>query len=140
MNLIAPPSVSGKRQKSTSTSKSYLADALQAKLKQLVYTEDGRQIPVAQLMAERLCNIATAAESNADAIQAQKLIYERVLGKAAVQKEEDTRAIPKVVFTLTEDGLDKVNKSAEQIIKESEVEDDGDGLIVAEVEGRTFVG
>lgn len=139
--IIAPPDKAEKTKQPTKTSKSFLADALQAKLKQLTWTEDGRQIPVAQLMAERLCNIATSAESNTDAIQAQKLIYERVLGKAAVMKEEDTRSIPKVVFTLTEDTLDKVNKSPEQLIKDAEIEDeDGSGLIVAQVDGRTFVG
>ena len=138
--IVPAPMKAEKTQKPTQTSKSFLADALQAKLKQLVYTDDGRQISVAQMMAERLTNIAMYAESNADSVSASKLIYERVLGKAAVMKEEDTRTIPKVVFTLSEDGLDKVNKSAEQIIKEAEIDDNGEALIVAEVEGRTFVG
>lgn len=138
--IIAPPDKAEKTKQPAKTSKSFLADALQAKLKQLTWTEDGRQIPVAQLMAERLCNIATSAESNADAIQAQKLIYERVLGKAAVMKEEDTRSIPKVVFTLSEDTLDKVNQSPEQLVKDAEIEDDGSGLIIANIDGRVFAG
>lgn len=139
MGISSPP-IKTDRNKGVKESKSFIADALQAKLRQVVLTDDGKQMTVGQLMAERLTNIAVYAESNTDAIAAQKLIYERVLGKAAVMKEEEKRVMPKVVFTLSEDGLDKVNKSAEQIIKEAEIEDDGEGLIVAEIDGRTFVG
>lgn len=131
----------GKKEKEVKANKAFLGEALEAKMRQMHYADDGRQMTIAQLMAERLANIAVYAESNTDAIAASKLIYERVMGKAAVMKQEETRQMPKVIFSLTEDGLEKVNRSAAEIIQRAEIEDeDGEGLVVAEIDGRTFVG
>lgn len=135
-NIIAPVSkTTGK------TGKSFLSDALQAKTKELVNGESG-MMSAAQAMAERLVNIAIYAESNADAISAQKLIYDRLQGKAAVIKDDETKPMPKVVFSLTQDGLDKVNESRDKkILDIAEAEDDGSGLIIAETDdGKIFVG
>lgn len=140
-NIIAPPVKSGNKTRELKENKSFLADALSSKLRELTYSDDGRQMTVAQAMAERLTNIAVYAESNTDVVAAQKLIYERVMGKAAVAKVDETKPMPKVVFTLTEEGLDKVNESRDKtLIDVSEVEDDGSGLIIAEMDGKTYVG
>lgn len=140
-NIIAPPIKSGDKIREVKKSKTVLSEALSSKMNELIYTDDGRQITVAQAMAERLTNIALMAESNTDAIAAQKLIFERVQGKAAVVKVDETKPMPKVVFSLTEDGLGKVNDSrTKSIIDASEVEDDGSGIIVAEIDGKSYVG
>lgn len=141
MAIKEPPAKFGNKEKEVKANKSFLGDALEAKMRQMHYADDGRQLTVAQMIAERLANIAVYAESNTDAVAASKLIYDRVLGRAAVAKQEETRQMPKVVFSLTEEGLEKVNRSAAEIIQEAEIEDeDGEGLVVAEIDGRTFVG
>lgn len=140
-NVIAPPIKSGNKNRDVKENKGFLTDALVSKSREIVFTDDGRQITAAQAMAERLMNIAIYAESNADAISAQKLIYERTVGKAAVVKVEENKPMPKVIFSLTEEGLEKVNDSrTKQIIDVSEAEDDGSGLIVAEIDGKAYVG
>lgn len=90
MSTIAPPTKSGNTNRPVKVSKNFLSDALQSKTRQLVNGEAG-VVTAAQAMAERLVNIAIYAESNQDAIAAQKLIYDRLQGKAAVIKEDDTR-------------------------------------------------
>ena len=143
MGIIAPPSQGelGKtKQREAKLSKSFLSDALASKTRQLVDTEFGA-ITAAQAMAERLVNIAIYAESNADAISAQKLIYDRLQGKAAVVKDDETRPMPKVVFSLTQEGLDKVNDSrSSNILDIADVEDDGSGLVQIEIDNKTYVG
>lgn len=138
--MIDAPIRSGDKNRPVKVSKSFLSDALQSKTRQLVNGTDG-VVTAAQAMAERLVNIAIYAESNADAISAQKLIYDRLQGKAAVVKEDETKPMPKVVFSLTQDGLDKVNESSDKkIIDIADVEDDGSGLVIAKMDGTTYVG
>lgn len=142
MGITAPPSTSGNKNREVKQSKSFLSDALASVSRRLVSTEHGQMV-AAQAMAERLIDIAIYAENNTDAIAAQKLIYDRLQGKAAVIKQDDTRPMPKVVFALTEEGLDKVNESrTSQILDVADVEDDGSGLIIAEDPdtGKVFVG
>ena len=140
-NIIAPPVSSGHKNRELKENKTALSDALSSNLRKLVYTDDNRQIAIAQAMAERPTNIAVYAESNTDAIAAQKLIYERVQGKAAVVKVDESKPMPKVIFSLTEESLDKVNDSrTKTLIDISEAEDDGSGLIVAEIDGKAYVG
>ena len=140
MGYITPPPTSGDIKTGVKVNKTLLSDALQAKTKQLINGENGL-ITVAQAMAERLVNIAVFAESNTDAIAAQKLIYDRLQGKAVAVKDDETKPMPKVVFSLTQDGLDKVNESRDKEIKEiSDIEDDGSGLVIAEMDNKIFVG
>lgn len=140
MGIVAPPVKTGEKNRNVKPCKSFLSDALQAKTRQLVNGESG-VITAAQAMAERLVNIAIYAKSNTDAIAAQKLIYDRLQGKAAVIKEDDTRPMPKVVFELTQEGLDKVNESRDaKLLEIADVEDDGEGLIIAEMDGTHYVG
>lgn len=139
MSIIAPPATAGEVKK-TSNLKTYLTDALQSKTQALVKGENGL-VTAAQAMAERLVNIAIYAEANSDAISAQKLIYDRLQGKASVVKEDETKPMPKVVFSLTQDGLDKVNDSrTKKILDIADVEDDGSGLVIAEIDNKTYVG
>lgn len=141
MAIKAPPMNTGKQARDVKPNKSFLSEALSAKTRELVQTEDGRYITVGQMMAERLANIAMFASSNTDAIAAQKLIYERLQGKAAVAKDEDVKPMPKVVFTLTSDGLDKVNEAKDKtIIEAADVEDNGEAPIIAEIDGKFYVG
>ena len=140
MGYITPPPTSGDIKTGVKVNKTLLSDALQAKTKQLINGENGL-ITVAQAMAERLVNIAVFAESNTDAIAAQKLIYDRLQGKAVAVKDDETKPMPKVVFSLTQDGLDKVNESRDKEIKEfADIEDDGSGLVIAEMDNKIFVG
>lgn len=140
-NIIAPPIKSSDKNRPIKNSKTLLTDALVSKTQEYVTTETGDQITVAQAIANRLSAIAMFAESNTDAISAAKLIYDRVQGKASVAKSEDIKPMPKVIFALTEEGLGKVNDARDaQIIETAEIEDDGSGLLVAEMDGKTFVG
>lgn len=109
MSIIAPPSAGKNRP--VKNDRQFALNVLSAKMRELVSTEDGRQMTVAQAMAERLSNIAMFAESNTDAIAASKLIYERVYGKAAVMKTDDVKPMPKVVFALNDMTLKEVNDS-----------------------------
>lgn len=111
-------------------SPSAITDALASATRKLVQTDEG-VMTAAQVLAERLVNIGMFAASNADAVSAQKLIYERLVGKAAVVKTDESKPMPKIVFNLTQDGLDKVNEAGtNNVIEASGVEDDGSGLVV----------
>ena len=136
--LIAPPQTVS-NEKPVKQNRSFLADTLSAKMREHVIDGDGNEMTVAQAMTERLANIAMFAESNSDAINAQKLIYERLYGKAAVQKDEDVKPMPKVIFTLNEEGLKKVDDSIDQVVPQLS-EEFGESVIVGEVDGKVFVG
>jgi len=135
MNVLVPD----KSKKSLSpANKTFLADSLSAKMRETIITDDGRQLTVAQAMTERLANIAMFAESNTDAIAAQKLIYERLYGKAAVQKDEDVKPMPKVIFSLNDDGIQKVENSVNQKL---EIENpDNEALVEINIDGKEYVG
>lgn len=138
--VISAPPTSGRRDREVKASKTFLSDALSSASRKLVSTEYG-QMTAAQAMAERLMNIAIYAENNTDAIAAQKLIYDRLQGKAAVIKQDESKPMPKVVFSLSEEGLEKVNNSRDsQILEIADVEDDGSGLLIAEIDGKAYVG
>lgn len=139
MGIVAPPTKSGDKNKEVKVNKSFLSDALRSRMRQLTNGENG-VVTVAQAMADRLIQIATYAESNTDAVAAQKLIYERVEGKAAVIKADESKPMPRVVFSLTQDDLDKVNDAASAVIEDLENENDGEGLIIATMDNKTFVG
>lgn len=142
MGIVAPPSSTRHKNVEVKPSKTFLSDALSSASRKLVNTEYG-QMTAAQAMAERLMNIAIYAENNTDAIAAQKLIYDRLQGKAAVIKQDESKPMPKVVFALTEEGLDKVNESrASKILEVADAEDDGSGLVIAEdpETGISYVG
>jgi len=123
--VIAPPSAGNKKEVKKDTG--FLKAALVSKLRENVRFEDGRQMNVAQAMADRLVNIGLYAESNTDCIAAQKLIYERIYGKAAVEKVEETKEIPKVIFALKDSQLEQINLAAQS---QSEDEEPDAGILV----------
>lgn len=135
MAIIAPPSIG--KDRPAKNDNQFLLKVLSAKVRELVTTEDGRQMTVAQAMAERLTNIGMFAESNADAINAQKLIYERLYGKAAVMKTDDVKPMPKVVFALNDMTLKEVNDS---VNKPSLAEENNEvGILVETDDGQEMI-
>lgn len=135
MAIIAPPSVG--KERPVSNDKQFALNVLSAKMREIVTTEDGRQMTVAQAMAERLSNIAMFAESNTDSIAAQKLIYERVYGKAAVMKTEETKPMPKVVFALNDMTLKEVDESVNKSLPPEE--SDEVGILVETDDGKEMI-
>lgn len=141
MIINPPPAKKVDKTEVSKVSKAALTDALCAATKKLVSTDEGT-MTVAQVMAERLTNIACFAASNADAVSAAKVIFERLEGKAAVAKVDEAKPMPRVVFSLTEDNMNRIEGlSAEEAIKVSEVEDDGSGIVVVTDKdtGKTWV-
>lgn len=134
--IIAPPSVKNKNRPIKTDSK-YLATSLNSTLRELVATEDGRHITKAQAISERLVGIAMFAESNADAISASKLIFDRVLGKAAVQKEADTKEMPKVVIALKDDDLKSITDKAN--VPQQEIPEEEPVVLVGTEDGKEFL-
>ena len=137
MSIVPAPKITEKKSKDKNNTA--LTEALSTNLSRLITTSDGRQMTAAQAMAERLVNISIFAEANSDAIAAQKLIYDRVQGKAAVMKVDETKPMPKVVFALTEDGLDKVNASR-NLVLDAVDNDEDESLVIAEMDGKSYVG
>ena len=82
-----------------------------------------------------LVDTALFAESTADRISAAKLIFDRVLGKAAVQKTEEVQEMPKVVLALRDDELEDISKKAEN--KLSVIEEEP--VVLAETEDGEFL-
>ncbi|MBQ0113756.1 MAG: hypothetical protein KBT03_11560 [Bacteroidales bacterium] len=109
MSVLAPPSLA--KEKPVKVNNKFLKEALISKTREFIRDEEGAQITIAQALADRLLNIALYAESNTDVISAQKLIYERIYGKAAVEKQEETKEMPKVIFALKESSLEQINES-----------------------------
>lgn len=107
MGIIAPPSTGV--EKKIKTDKGFLKDALLSCMKDIVQTDDGRQLTAAQAGAERLTKIWLYAESNTDSIAAGKLIFERLYGKAAVEKVDEQREMPRLIFALKDKELEELN-------------------------------
>ena len=135
MAIIAPPSTG--KDKPVKNDKQFALSVLSAKMRELVSTEDGRQMTVAQAMAERLTNIAMFAESNSDSIMAQKLIYERLYGKAAVMKTEEVKPMPKVVFALNDMTLREVDNSVNKNLPPED--NDEVGILVETDDGKEMI-
>nr|DAF75576.1 MAG TPA: hypothetical protein [Caudoviricetes sp.] len=135
MAIIAPPSTG--KDKPVTVDKKFLLRVLSAKMRELVSTEDGRQMTVAQAMAERLTNVAMFAESNSDAIMAQKLIYERLYGKAAVMKTDEVKPMPKVVFALNDMTLKEVDNSVNKNLPSED--NDEIGILVETDDGKEMI-
>lgn len=133
MSVIAPPSE--KKDRPVKADPKFLATSLTGTLRELVVLEDGRRVTKAQAISERLVDIAMFAESNADSTSAAKLIFDRVLGKAAVQKTEDIQEMPKVVLALRDDDLETMSKKAEKDLKVIEEEP----VILAETDDGEFL-
>ena len=122
-SIVKPPT---KKVPDSKNNRSFLNESLAANMRELVETEDGRYITKAQAITERISNIAMFAESNTDAIQAAKFIFERLGGKATVMKDDEVRPMPKVSFLLNSNGIKKVNDTkAHESVPDLDQEDDG---------------
>lgn len=135
--VIAPPNHKEKNRPPVKSDSKYLASSLNSGLRELVALEDGRMVTKAQAITERMINIAMFAESNTDAISASKFIFERVLGKAAVQKETEVKEMPKVILALKDDELDSMMKKASKE-QPPEVEEEPCVLVQTE-DGKEFL-
>lgn len=136
MAIIAPPSVG--TNKKPKIDKMFLKDALAASMREIITTEDGRQMTVAQAGAERLKNIWLYAKSNTDSIAAGKLIFERLYGRAAVEKVEDTKEMPKVIFALGETDLKRLNQVAKEQSPQTDDDDDA-GILIEDEDGKEIL-
>lgn len=135
--IVNPPEIPAEK-KTAKKNNSFLKEALASKMKEIISCEDGRQMTVAQAGAERLANIMLYAESNTDSIAATKLIYERLYGKAAVEKKEEMREMPKVIFALNDTGIQKLSEVA---INSEPDKEEPEPLIYAKFDtGEEFIG
>lgn len=89
--------------------KSALASALAVRLNETFEDNEGTVRTVAQGLAERLVHIGLFGDDK-DSISAQKVIFDRTMGKAPVQKDEHKVEMPQVVITLRESEIDKLNE------------------------------
>ena len=107
MGLIVPNNAaSGVKVKAD---KAALASALQVRLNETFEDDNGTLRTVAQGLSERLVHIGLFGDDK-DAVSAMKLIFERTLGKAPVQKEEDKVDMPQVVIALKESEMEKLGE------------------------------
>lgn len=120
MIISQPPSAN--KDRPVKQDSKYLSTCLNSVLRELVTTEDGRKLTKAQAISDRLVSIAIFSESNADSVSAAKLIFDRVLGKAAVQKDTDVKEMPKVILAMREDDLQQIEEKAGVQITEEEEE------------------
>lgn len=109
--IIDAPVVQGKKKDKPKQSKSFLNDCLASSMRELVFTEDGRQVTKAQAITERVVNIAMFAQSNTDALSAAKFIFERLGGKPAVMKDEELKPMPMIQFSLNTRGYENLQKA-----------------------------
>ena len=77
--------------------------------------EDGSRITQWQAVVDRLYKTAIYAESDKDATSAAKVIAERLFGRAPVQKQDNKKEIPAIIFAERGDELtqimDKANRA-----------------------------
>lgn len=133
MGIVAPPKEHTDRP--VKADPKFLATSLNSTLRSLVELPDGRKVTKSQAISEMLVDTALFAESTADRISAAKLIFDRVLGKAAVQKTEEVQEMPKVVLALRDDELEDISKKAEN--KLSVIEEEP--VVLAETEDGEFL-
>lgn len=133
MCIVAPPKEH--KDRPVKADPKFLGTSLNSTLRDLVELPNGHIVTKAQAISESLVDIALFAESTADRISASKLIFDRVLGKAAVQKNEDVQEMPKVVLALREDDLEEISKKADAPLKVIEEEP----VVLAETEEGEFL-
>lgn len=138
MAVIAPPSINDRKEKKIKTDSSFLKAALISGVRDIISTDNG-MMTKAQGIAERLLNIALYAESNTDAIAASKVIFERIYGKAAIEKVEEAKEMPKIVFALSDTGLEKINKAVAESNKEVDEDEQEIGVLAKTDDGEEFL-
>lgn len=130
MALIAPndplPTPKAKADKTA------LASALAVRLNETFEDNTGTVRTVAQGLAERLIHIGLFGDDK-DAVSAMKVVFDRTLGKAPIQKDEHKVEMPQMVIALRESEIDKLNEKLS-------ADGDGEALIGVKTEsGEEFL-
>ena len=114
MGKIAPSFEKDKK------AKRVLRDAVWAKLNEEQIDGDGSVTTYAEIMANRLVNVACFAESDKDAISAAKFLKEWMEGKSPVTDSTEKIEMPMVKFILNEPEVAMIEDKASQPYEEEE--------------------
>ena len=114
MGKIAPSFQKDKK------AKRVLRDAVWAKLNEEQIDGDGSVTTYAEIMANRLVNVACFAESDKDAISAAKFLKEWMEGKSPVTDSTEKIEMPMVKFILNEPEVGMIEDRASQPYEEEE--------------------
>lgn len=114
MGKIAPSFQKDKK------AKRLLRDAVWAKLNEEQIDGDGSVTTYAEIMANRLVNVACFAESDKDAISAAKFLKEWMEGKSPVTDSTEKIEMPMVKFILNEPEVAMIEDKASQPYEEEE--------------------
>lgn len=128
----------GKPRRLSSQDDTYLSQCLKSVLRETVMLEDNRIVTKGQALANRLVDTGLYAISASDSNNAIRLIYERVEGKAAVKKEDSSKPIPRVVFTMRDEDLNSINNRLESALSEEEKQE-GPKVLVETDEGDSYL-
>lgn len=139
--MIKEPPVLSKRKDTPipKADKSYIQRSIYSQAREYIETADGKQITKWDGIVQRMFDIGLYAESNADAISAAKWLADRVLGKAAVMKDEETKPIPKVIFAVNETALEDLSKKAKQAAPEFDEDEQEAGVLVQTDDGQEMI-
>lgn len=144
MGIIAHSNkTSGKPMKPVSRKE--MADALLWEAAQPVVSPvDGQRMTKLQAVAKRAFSTAITAESDKDAQTSAKWIWERIFGRAPVQKLEKKNEIPAMVFAVREDDIGTIAKKAALANPELDDEFDDDaeapeGIGIVTDDGEEFL-
>lgn len=125
MGKIAPSFQKDKK------AKRVLRDAVWAKLNEEQMDGDGGVATYAEIMANRLVNVACFAESDKDAISAAKFLKEWMEGKSPVTDSTEKIEMPMVKFILNEPEVAMIEDKASQPYEEEEELD----RVIVSIEG-----
>lgn len=125
MGKIAPSFQKDKK------AKRVLRDAVWAKLNEEQMDGDGGVTTYAEIMANRLVNVACFAESDKDAISAAKFLKEWMEGKSPVTDSTEKIEMPMVKFILNEPEVAMIEDKASQSYEEEEELD----RVIVSIEG-----
>ena len=114
MGKIAPSFQKDKK------AKRVLRDAVWAQLNEEQIDGDGSVTTYAEIMANRLVNVACFAESDKDAISAAKFLKEWTEGKPPVTDSTEKIEMPMVKFILNEPEVAMIEDKASQPYEEEE--------------------
>ena len=114
MGKIAPSFQKDKK------AKRVLRDAVWAKLNEEQIDGDGSVTTYAEIMANRLVNVACFAESDKDAISAAKFLKEWMEGKSPVTDSTEKIEMPMVKFILNEPEVAMIEDKASQPYEDEE--------------------
>lgn len=125
MGKIAPSFQKDKK------AKRVLRDAVWTKLNEEQIDGDGSVTTYAEIMANRVVNVACFAESDKDAINAAKFLKEWMEGKSPVTDSTEKIEMPMVKFILNEPEVAMIEDKASRPYEEEEELD----RVIVSIEG-----